>query len=111
MVTAKFRVYNPSRTAARIEFVEVNFLFPEMISIQRMLTPQEGHWIEIPVRLISAPAAEITVIKGRVTYTDIFRKTRHRKFAKTCIYTNMQISFVDPQMDEGLNDEEEWNKD
>jgi hypothetical protein len=111
IINAKFRIYNPSRTAARIEKVECDFLGKCEWNCGRMLTPRESCWFDIPARSLEdggVEVGEIQTISGRITYTDIFHRERHRKFGVVCRLLANRAIFSD---DWTANDEEEWDKD
>ena len=110
----QFRIYNPSKTAARIE--EIEYTIERRITTQRhgfMLTPKESQWIgighnELPEINVMGQAQGFHV-RGRITYRDIFKKERHRTFARLCTRGLQGISFAVPE-NVGWNDEEEWNE-
>jgi hypothetical protein len=113
-----FRIYNPSRTAARIEAIAYETdCFKSEFSIGapggRMLTPREGHWHSIMPAELFGPEGEVAPvfkIRGKITYTDIFRRKRHRTFAKICVMNGNTATFSDVD-GAGWNTEEEWDKD
>jgi hypothetical protein len=114
-IGAKFRIYNPSRTAARIESIQIE---SEEVSITlsygspggRMLTPREGYWFDFNIGdILGVDMATVFTIRGRITYTDIFRRTRYRRFAKMCILGGMTPQFADAE-GAGWNDEENWDQ-
>lgn len=113
----KFRIYNPSKTAARVE--EINYTIQDKIFTEQyglMLTPGESQWIGIPNEEIPEARVEdhrmisvAFIIRGRITYRDIFKKIRHRTFTRMCTRDLMRINFSIPN-DVGANDEKEWNE-
>lgn len=107
-MTIHFAVYNPSRTAARIE--RVDFRIRTTSTAQTcgaMLTPEERCWFTLGPEKFQLP--DVLLVTGRITYTDIFRKERHRRFAKNCVLEPQGFTFTDPE-GAGMNDEEEWDK-
>lgn len=114
-IAASFRIYNPSHTAARIETIE--FKCGETTSKStcgRLLTPREGYFVPLVVEEIVPIQVKTYLISGRITYTDIFRRERHRRFAQYCTYSHpagqgAMASFSDAE-GVGWNDEEEWDK-
>jgi hypothetical protein len=108
-VSVKFRVYNPSRTAARIETIEWQSRQQTgAVTVGRMLTPGEAHWFEIPQ--LDSTVGAVRRLQGTVTYRDIFRKIRHRSFARIIICDAEKPTTEDAE-GIGLNDELEWNQD
>jgi hypothetical protein len=64
----KFRIYNPSKTAARIE--EIEFVVDGVtsrISCGRMLTPREGYWVPILLMELSNQVSHMILASGRIT--------------------------------------------
>ena len=107
-ITIQFAVYNPSRTAARVE--RVDFKIRSTITSQTcgtMLTPDERCWFTLGPEKFQIPDA--LLVTGRITYTDISHKERHRRFAKDCVIGAQGAAFRDPEAS-GLNDEEEWDR-
>lgn len=103
-----FAVYNPSRTAARIE--RMDFKIRGTSTVQTcgtMLTPEESCWFTLGPEKFQLP--DVIFVTGRITYTDIFHKERHRKFAKNCVIQPRGVTFTNPE-GAGLNDEEEWDR-
>lgn len=108
-VGAEFRIFNPSLTAARIETIEIKFReTTTTVKCGRMLTPNEGYLVSVPPEELAE--SDAALISGRVTYTDIFRKTRHRKFAQNCL-CSLGVRYFSEAEGAALNDEEEWDKD
>ena len=105
--TIKFRIFNYSKTAARIEEIELNYKgSTEKRPIGRILVANTGSWETLKVR---TKAGDTFRLDGVITYRDVFRKLRHRSFA--------QMILVGPQPGTedvegvGANDELEWNQD
>jgi len=110
-VEIRYRIYNPSHTAARIETIEIKLGLGSAIptDYRLMLTPNEGHEFTISA---TVGEGEKLQIRGRITYTDMFHATRHRRFAKVChCHGYGASSFADPDESVNLNDEEEWGQD
>jgi hypothetical protein len=106
-LTIQFAVYNPSRTAARIE--RMDYKIGHTTTTQTsgtMLTPEERWWFTVGPEPFKT--GDVLLVTGRITYTDIFRKERHRKFAKYCVIKPQGATFTNPE-GVGLNDEEEWD--
>jgi hypothetical protein len=104
----KFRVCNPSRTAARVEEISLKFNNTEDVSkIGRILVPGEGTWKQTTAR---TKPGKVFRLDGVVTYKDIFKKTRHRTFAQMLICTAETCRMEDAE-GVGANDELEWNTD
>lgn len=107
-IEIQFSVRNPSNTAARIEKIEYTLQGKKSTElIGHMLTPGEKRWFRLLARDVKSK--EVLRVEGRITYTDIFHKERHRKFAKTCVLRLGHPYCVDTE-GVGLNDEEEWDK-
>jgi hypothetical protein len=109
----RFRIRNPSMTAARVEKIEVTLGGQEPIILNpgMMLTPKESHWFNGPhiTRRVDAGIV-FNTISGRIEYRDIFNRLRHRKFSKRWAYSATTISFEDDETP-NANDEEEWQED
>jgi hypothetical protein len=104
--TVRFRIHNPSRTAARVEEIELKFKgTTETRAIGRMLVAGETTWQNISVQ---TKAHDVFRVDGVVTYRDIFKKLRHRTFAQ------LIDAGPEPRTEdvEGVaaNDELEWNQ-
>jgi len=103
----RFSVFNPSSTAARIEAIEISKPRESTLPVGYMLTPGEkkpfAHVVE------NVKSEEKVLLAGRIIYTDIFHKLRHRKFAQLCWCRPGYPVFAAPDI-AGLNDEEEWDK-
>lgn len=121
-IIVSFKVKNPSRTAARIERVELT-TGPETITreVRTMVAPNEFYPLTM-THIIDAQdltpmdghgtTKDVTFnVSGRIAYADIFRKTRHRKFARTIVYNrgSGRSDIVVPEF-AGVNGEEEWNQ-
>jgi hypothetical protein len=110
----RFRIYNPSKTAARVEQIEFTIgAVSETKSCGFMLTPGESEWVEIqtgalPQRNVGQPTPVFTV-RGRISYRDIFKRIRHRSCATVCHWELSGMTFS-PSEIPGSNDEEEWDK-
>jgi len=79
--TVKFRIRNPSRTAARIEQIELKYKgAAETRAVGRMLVADETTWQGI---FVKTKVHDVFRVDGVVTYRDIFRQLRHRTFAQT----------------------------
>ena len=118
-VKISFDINNPSRTAARLERIE--FTIGSNITtreIRTMVAPNERYaltettsGIVVPPIDGSGAAAKFSFeVSGRIAYTDIFRKTRHRRFARSVVCPNPHV--VDLGMPDvpGANDEEDWEQ-
>jgi hypothetical protein len=116
-VKVSFDISNPSRTAARLERIE--FTIGSNITtreIKTMVAPNERYPVIETTSSIEVPpvdgygtAAKFSFdVSGRITYTDIFRKTRHRRFARSVVCPTPHV--VDLGMPDvpGANDEEDW---
>jgi hypothetical protein len=110
-VAISFSIYNPSRTAARIERLDYKVgTQAESLSHGIMLTPQERYEVHVPSLEVSKGDAVFT-IRGEIMYRDIFRKERHRTFSQSLKCTDsMGFTFYQAEAI-GMNDEQEWDKD
>ena len=86
-----FRIFNPSHTAARVETIEAKFGNSTTVQdCRNILTPQEGFMVRIATERTERMFMRIV---GRITYTDIFRRERHRKFAKDFVFKDGAAKF------------------
>jgi len=109
-VAIQFSIYNPSRTAARIERLDYKVgTQSESLSHGIMLTPQERYEVHVPSMEVGKQDAVFT-IRGEITYRDIFRRERHRTFSHSLKWTSNGFTFYQAEAP-GMNDEQEWDKD
>jgi hypothetical protein len=111
-VVIRFSIYNPSRTAARIERLDYKVrgdTYSLPYGIMVMLTPQERHEVQVPMIPITK-IDNVVTIQGKITYRDIFRKERHRTFSQSLLCGDSDFVFYRAEM-QGMNEEEEWDKD
>ncbi|MGB6482628.1 MAG: hypothetical protein WBE86_03990 [Candidatus Acidiferrales bacterium] len=110
-VVIRFSIYNPSRTAARIDRLDYKvgsetYSLPHGVMI--MLTPQERHEVRIPAVPLTK-TDNVVSIRGEITYRDIFRKERHRTFSQSLLCGDSNVMFYRAEVP-GMNEEEEWDK-
>ncbi len=109
-IAIEFAIYNPSRTAARLEGIEYQVGTEHFSDFPHfMLTPGERYYIRIPTREVTETDCVFTM-RGRITYRDIFRKERHRTFSQGLKVAPSNMTFYQTNAI-GANDEEEWDKD
>jgi len=104
----KFRIFNASKTAARVEEIKLKYKGTEGTQqVGRMLVVGEGTWGHISVR---TKVGDVFRVDGVVTYRDTFKKVRHRTFAQiiNCAAEGCRTEDAEGV---GANDELEWNQD
>jgi hypothetical protein len=103
----KFRIFNASKTAARVEEIKLKYKGTEGTQqIGRMLVVGECTWGRISVR---TKVGDTFRVDGVVTYRDTFKKVRHRTFAQMIICTADGCRTEEAE-GAGANDEREWNE-
>jgi hypothetical protein len=104
----KFRIFNYSKTAARIDEIELKCKgTTETRAVGRILVANEASWQKYSVKV---KEDEVFRLDGKITYRDVFRKVRHRTFAQMIVCNEKDHRTEDVE-GVGVNDELEWNED
>lgn len=117
-VKISFEISNPSKTAARLERIELTIGSNTTTrEIRTMIAPNERYPLTETTSGITVPPIDgygaaqsfSFEVSGRIAYTDIFHKTRHRRFARSVVCPHPHgVNLGMPDVP-GANDEEDWN--
>jgi hypothetical protein len=106
-----FKVVNPGKTPAKIESIEwFTASGKRSFSVGELLTEHETFQapIVVPTDQVS-DSPRMSNIQGRITYTDIFRRTRHRRFGRIVLCVQRACRFQAGWITD-WNIDEEWDQ-